>query len=129
MASHDISPSEGRATDADGLAVSLVLGADQVEAIARRVAEIVDARAAPRRVPAPALTVRQAAEALAVSPKTIYRAVADGRLPAERIGRAVRISADDLRGLHPGARSSVPIRRQRAPGEPDRDFYALGRGR
>jgi excisionase family DNA binding protein len=39
------------------------------------------------------LTVAEAADALAVSRKTIYRLVWRGELPARRVGRTVRIPA------------------------------------
>lgn len=39
------------------------------------------------------LTVAEAADVLAVSRKTIYRLVWRGRLPARRVGRALRIPA------------------------------------
>lgn len=38
------------------------------------------------------LTVRQAAEFLRLSQRTVRRMIADGRLPAMRIGRSIRIS-------------------------------------
>jgi excisionase family DNA binding protein len=41
----------------------------------------------------PLLTVNQLAESWQVSPRTIRRMTADGRLPVVRIGRAVRIPA------------------------------------
>ena len=42
--------------------------------------------------PAPGLlTVRETARLLAVSPKTIYKALYTGRLPVTRIGRIVRV--------------------------------------
>jgi excisionase family DNA binding protein len=42
------------------------------------------------------LTVAQAAEALNVSTKTVYRAIAAGELPVSRLGRAIRIALSDL---------------------------------
>jgi len=45
------------------------------------------------------LTVKQAAERLGVSPKTIYAMVERGRLRCQRIGRAIRINPRDLDGL------------------------------
>ena len=44
----------------------------------------------------PFITVNQAAQALQVSPDTIYRAVAAQDLRACRIGRCVRIAPEDL---------------------------------
>jgi excisionase family DNA binding protein len=54
-------------------------------------------RGAAARPPAKLLTVRQAAERLAVCGKTVRRLIHAEFLPAMRIGRAVRISEDDLR--------------------------------
>lgn len=42
------------------------------------------------------LTVNEAAAALNVSPKTIRRRLADGSIPARRIGRLIRINPADL---------------------------------
>ena len=44
------------------------------------------------------LTVREAAEVLKVSVMTVYRAIYDGNLPAQRLGRGgnYRISRTDL---------------------------------
>ena len=48
-------------------------------------------------LPARALTVREAAERLAVDPKTIRRLVQNGELRAVRVGsRSVRIPASDI---------------------------------
>jgi len=41
-------------------------------------------------------TVRTLAEKLAVKPLTIYRLVAEGRLPAVRIGRSIRFEPDAI---------------------------------
>ena len=46
------------------------------------------------------LTVKQAAERLAVSPKTVYAMIEKGRLRCQRIGRAIRINPRDLDGLN-----------------------------
>lgn len=54
-------------------------------------------RGAAARPPGKLLTVEQTAERLAVCGKTVRRLVASGALPALRVGRAVRISEDDLR--------------------------------
>jgi excisionase family DNA binding protein len=45
------------------------------------------------------VTIAQGAEHLSVSERTVRRAVADGRLPAVRIGRCIRIRLDDLERL------------------------------
>ncbi|MGC5583032.1 helix-turn-helix transcriptional regulator [Ornithinimicrobium sp. W1665] len=46
------------------------------------------------------LTIAQAAERLGVSTYTIRRRIADGSLPAVRIGtRAIRVDADDVDAL------------------------------
>lgn len=46
--------------------------------------------------PMPAMKVAAAAKQLDVSPKTIYRLIASGKLGCIRIGRAVRITHDQL---------------------------------
>lgn len=38
----------------------------------------------------------EAAEALGVVPRTLYRVIDDGRLPAYRFGRVIRIKEQDL---------------------------------
>lgn len=45
------------------------------------------------------LTVEETAERLRVDPSVIYRMVADGRLPAARVGRVLRIAPDDVADL------------------------------
>ncbi|GEK80574.1 helix-turn-helix domain-containing protein [Agrococcus baldri] len=48
--------------------------------------------------PDPWLTVQGAADLLNVSPKTIRRRLADGSIPAMRLGRLIRINPADLAG-------------------------------
>ena len=48
----------------------------------------------------PMQTVRSAARLTGVSEKTIRRRINDGTLPAYRLGRAIRISDDDLLSLY-----------------------------
>jgi excisionase family DNA binding protein len=43
------------------------------------------------------LTVKQAAQVLAVSPRLVYRLLNAGHLQGVRVGGAVRVSASDLR--------------------------------
>jgi excisionase family DNA binding protein len=45
------------------------------------------------------LTPKQAAEALSMSVRDVYHAVARGQLPAVRIGRRLRIKISDLEGM------------------------------
>ena len=47
----------------------------------------------------PMQTVRSAARLTGMSEKTIHRRIKDGTLPAYRLGRAIRISDDDLMRL------------------------------
>jgi len=47
----------------------------------------------------PHLSVKDAAEALSVAPKTILRWIAEGKLPAKRLGRIYRIKERDLQLL------------------------------
>ena len=55
----------------------------------------------------PLLTYRQAAEILGVTDRTIWSLVDQGKLPAVRFGRSVRIDPDDLRGLINSAKRSA----------------------
>ena len=41
-------------------------------------------------------TVKTLAEKLAVKPLTIYRLIADGKLPAMKIGRSIRFNPADI---------------------------------
>lgn len=74
----------------------------------------------PEGVPAPpgrppaALTVRAVAEALGVHDNTVRRAIAEGRLPCIRIGRAIRIRVADVeRFLEDLASAQPPARAAR----------------
>jgi excisionase family DNA binding protein len=113
-----------------GLAISIRLDDDQLEAIAVRVAEILSAKQLEMHAPVgQALTVAEAAERLRVSSKTIYRAVESGRLPAHRVGRAVRIDIDWLAAIKtkkPARTAAAPLSRARGPG---REFTTRARGR
>lgn len=42
--------------------------------------------------------VREGAQRLGVSPRTIYRQIQRGRLPAVRVGRVLRVRWSDLTG-------------------------------
>ncbi len=42
-------------------------------------------------------SIKEAADALGVHPKTVRRRIADGELQVHRIGRQLRISGDDFR--------------------------------
>ena len=45
------------------------------------------------------LTVQETAAILRVSPATVRRYIASRRLPAVRVGRALRVSKEDVEGL------------------------------
>jgi excisionase family DNA binding protein len=47
----------------------------------------------------PLLTVPEVAELLRLSPRSIRRLIADGRLPIVRLGRAIRIRPRDVEAL------------------------------
>jgi excisionase family DNA binding protein len=53
-------------------------------------------------MPKPLLTVQHAAEFLSVTPRTVRRMIDDGRLPAVRLGRMVRIRPEVLAALVTG---------------------------
>lgn len=46
------------------------------------------------------LSPKQAAEKSGLSVETIRRRIADGTLPASRVGRLIRIRAEDLEAMH-----------------------------
>ena len=54
-------------------------------------------------MPDETLTPRQVAEELGVTVRTVQRWVADGRLPATRVGGRVRLSRSSLRSVAPGS--------------------------
>src|SRR5918995_2999888 len=59
------------------------------------------------------LTPRQVAEELGVTVRTVQRWIADGRLPATRVGSRVRVSRSSLSAVAEGATSAPtagPIR-------------------
>lgn len=62
--------------------------AEAVEPLRRQLVEI------QRAQEGAAMTISEAARRLGVSPRTVQRQVAAGRLPAIRLGRSVRIPAD-----------------------------------
>lgn len=45
------------------------------------------------------VTIKQASEMYAVHPATVRRWIASGRLPAEKVGRIIRIRLADLDGM------------------------------
>ena len=53
-------------------------------------------------------TVKTVAARLDVSPRHVHRLIAAGELPVHRIGRAVRISEDDLRRFLAARRRAGP---------------------
>ncbi|KAA2267198.1 helix-turn-helix domain-containing protein [Solihabitans fulvus] len=56
------------------------------------------------------LAALEAAECLSVSEVTVRRAIRSGELPCIRIGRAVRISVEDLRAFADAHRSAGVLR-------------------
>lgn len=76
-------------------------------------------------------TIQTVADALDVHYNTVYRAVRDGRLPAVRLGRAVRIKVSDLERLREdlAPTSPAPIRtRPPRPRAPRGEFARRARG-
>ncbi len=75
------------------------------------------------------LTVREVAERLKVSTKTVYRLVYRGELPAYKVGRSVRVQEEDLKSFLEKQRVPTP-RRYRPPrlvGTPTRALRARRR--
>ena len=69
--------------------------AEAVEPLRRELAEI------RRAQEGGAMTVAEAARRLGISPRTVQRQIASGKIPALRLGRSVRIPVDAvLRGDH-----------------------------
>lgn len=71
--------------------------AEAVEPLRRQLVEI------QRAQEGGAMTIEEAARRLGVSPRTIQRQVASGKIPALRLGRSVRIPADAVLGTGQGA--------------------------
>jgi PTS system nitrogen regulatory IIA component len=63
------------------------------------------------------LTVREAAQLLRVSEKTIYRWIADRRLPARRIGDQLRLSRGELLDWVAANRAEATVELYTEPGE------------
>jgi excisionase family DNA binding protein len=84
--------------------------------LARALAPLLGA-AQPPAVDQRALTVAEAAQLAACHPETIRRAARDGRLPALRVGRAIRVRAADVDAwLAAGTTRDAPA--PRASGSP-----------
>jgi excisionase family DNA binding protein len=47
----------------------------------------------------PDLSLAEAASVLGVNVKTVRRAIAEGRLPAYRVGKLIRVRSEDVAGL------------------------------
>ena len=50
------------------------------------------------------LSTKQASDRLGVTLRTLYRLIDDGQLPAYKIGRVIRLKADELESYIEGAR-------------------------
>jgi excisionase family DNA binding protein len=50
------------------------------------------------------LSTKQASDRLGVTLRTLYRLIDDGQLPAYKIGRVIRLKADELEAFIDGAR-------------------------
>jgi excisionase family DNA binding protein len=66
------------------------------------------------RIPRVAYTIEEAAQALAVSARTVHRAIRRSELRAIHIGRSVRIAVAELESYAHGAAA------ERASGDPER---------
>ena len=92
-----------------------------IEAIVHRVLDHREARAkATPTIAEVLLDVAQAAELLGMSTSYIRKAIGNGRLPAKRIGRAVRVRLADLDTLTSMRRSSSSA----TPKETDAEWAA-----
>lgn len=79
-----------------GRALLDALDADDLAELRRRLGLSERSTAVGRPTPEPLMTVEQAARRASTHPETIRRAVRDGRLPAGRVGRSLRIAPDAL---------------------------------
>jgi excisionase family DNA binding protein len=61
------------------------------------------------------LTIQETAERLRVNPITVRRFIADGRLPAVRVGRGVRVEKDAVDQLLEPVAPKPPRTQRRAP--------------
>ena len=76
------------------------------------------------------LSPDEVARLLRVDRKSVYAAIREGRLPALRVGRVLRVSVDDLQALAvdpSGGDPATPRRRSRAR-EAGGEFAKLARG-
>lgn len=64
------------------------------------------------------LTVTETAQLLRVSQMTVRRFIADGRLPAVRVGKGVRVRREAIDRLATPLRPAAPERRQSLRGRP-----------
>jgi excisionase family DNA binding protein len=73
------------------------------------------------------LSPDEVARMLGVDRKTVYAAIRDGRLPALRLGRTLRVSVEDLGALavFPASSPTLP----RSPRPASGEFMALARRR
>jgi excisionase family DNA binding protein len=83
------------------LAPELILEAVREMSTAHRaeLARLLEVASSASPQPVMLLTVAEAAQMLAVSPKTIRRRIQSGDLPASRVGSAVRIRGSDVERL------------------------------
>ena len=75
------------------------------------------------------LSVDEVSRLLRVDRKTVYREIEQGRLPALRVGRILRVGVDDLQALAlaPASDPATPRRRAR-PREAVGEFTERARG-
>jgi len=90
----------------------VVILQDQVEQLT------VAIRSLERHLPAPLVSVQDAAERLGVSVNTVRRRVKSGHIPSTRIGKAVRIDLTKVRALDQVEVNELVDRALRRPGRP-----------
>jgi excisionase family DNA binding protein len=64
------------------------------------------------------LTVPETAQLLRVSPMTVRRFIADGRLPAVRVGKGLRVRREAIKRLAKPVAPTVPERPRQSFGRP-----------
>jgi excisionase family DNA binding protein len=117
-------------TRANEVRLAVALGADEIERIAERAAEIVEARASKSDADRPYLSVRECADYLRCSRQRVYDLLSQGSLSRLKDGTRVLVARAEidayLRGeptgrlarRHRGRRDAPKAPRERGPAEP-----------
>lgn len=108
------------------------MSAQEIEEYIRRIASALQSITSPTPAPLPSLeeqappamtgeqmlTVEEAARLLGRTPLTVYKYIRQGRLPAQRVGRAYRLRPEDVQALKGTLRRRVVVRARRPARRP-----------